>query len=117
MLFRIIKFIILFYDNIKIGVPRVWEKIEEKMKDAGRESKGLKKMIGDWAKSVGANYNQSRQFGAPCSSSWSFIIANKLVFSNVSYILSLFRQCLWCLFFLILCMIFIYLGKESSWIR
>ncbi len=69
------------------GVPRVWEKIEEKMKDAGRDSKGLKKVIGDWAKSVGAEYNQSRQFGAPCSSNWTYSIANKLVFSNVSRLL------------------------------
>ncbi len=32
------------------GVPRVWEKIEEKIKLAGQENKGLKKKVVDWAK-------------------------------------------------------------------
>ena len=33
-----------------IGVPRVWEKIEESIKTAGRNNKGIKKAVGDWAK-------------------------------------------------------------------
>jgi hypothetical protein len=33
-----------------LGVPRVWEKIAEKMQAVGRSTKGLKKMIATWAK-------------------------------------------------------------------
>jgi len=33
-----------------LGVPRVWEKIAEKMQAVGRNTKGLKKMIVTWAK-------------------------------------------------------------------
>jgi long-subunit acyl-CoA synthetase (AMP-forming) len=32
------------------GVPRVWEKIEEKIREAGKTTKGLKRTVADWAK-------------------------------------------------------------------
>ena len=42
-------------DNLKrvqptkfLGVPRVWEKIAEKMQEAGKSNKGLKKIIGNF---------------------------------------------------------------------
>ncbi len=41
------------------GVPRVWEKIYEKMVEVGRENKGLKRDIGDWAKRTGLEYNRN----------------------------------------------------------
>jgi hypothetical protein len=62
----------------------VWEKIEEKMKDAGRESRGLKKAVGDWAKSVGREHSRQAQFGATGTSPWAYPLASKLVFANVS---------------------------------
>lgn len=34
------------------GVPRVWEKIEEKMKEVGAQGSWLRKTIVGWAKSV-----------------------------------------------------------------
>lgn len=36
-----------------LGVPRVWEKIMEKMMQAGKDTKGLKKKLVTWAKDVG----------------------------------------------------------------
>jgi hypothetical protein len=32
------------------GVPRVWEKIEERIREAGKTTTGLKRTIADWAK-------------------------------------------------------------------
>ena len=40
-----------------LGVPRVWEKIMEKMKEKAREIKGLKKKISTKAKAVGLKAN------------------------------------------------------------
>ena len=40
----------IFNPVLYLGVPRVWEKIEESIKTAGRNNNGLKKAVGDWAK-------------------------------------------------------------------
>ena len=40
-----------------LGVPRVWEKIAEKMQEVGRSSKGLKKALATWAKKSATNYH------------------------------------------------------------
>lgn len=42
-----------------LGVPRVWEKMQEAMKAVGKNSSVMKKMISDWAKGIGlqASYN------------------------------------------------------------
>merc|ERR1719187_264692 len=39
------------------GVPRVWEKIEDAMRQADRNSQGIKKMLLDWAKSKGTQHH------------------------------------------------------------
>jgi long-chain-fatty-acid--CoA ligase ACSBG len=39
--------------TVFLGVPRVWEKIEEKMRAVGAANTGVIKRIGDWAKGVG----------------------------------------------------------------
>ena len=44
--------------TIFFGVPRVWEKIQEKMMEVGRANKGLKRQIGDWAKKTGLKRNR-----------------------------------------------------------
>jgi long-chain-fatty-acid--CoA ligase ACSBG len=46
--------------TIFLGVPRVWEKIAEKMKAIGASTKGLKKKISTWAKA------KSLEHGANC---------------------------------------------------
>ena len=40
-----------------LGVPRVWEKIAEKMQEVGRSSKGVKKILANWAKKSATNYH------------------------------------------------------------
>lgn len=64
-----------------MGVPRVWEKIEEKMKSVGAANTGAKKALGDWAKRVGLQGSYNALQGKPLPWGWS--IANKVVFQNV----------------------------------
>ena len=40
-----------------IGVPRVYEKIAEKMQEVGRSNKGIKKALGNWAKAAATEHN------------------------------------------------------------
>ena len=77
------------------GVPRVWEKIHEKMLEVGRRNKGLKQQIGQWAKRTGLEHNRNRlnatSGGEP--SSIKYKIANKVVFQKVKSALGL-NKCL-----------------------
>jgi long-chain-fatty-acid--CoA ligase ACSBG len=49
--------------TIFLGVPRVWEKIQEKLKKVGAQTKGLKKKIADGAKAKSALYQAGKQMG------------------------------------------------------
>lgn len=49
--------------TVFLGVPRVWEKIVERIKTVGHESSNLTKKIATWAKSVGLKGNYSRMNG------------------------------------------------------
>merc|ERR1719242_2580748 len=63
--------------TVFLGVPRVWEKISEKMKEKAKEVTGLKKKISTKAKKVGlkCNLEEKETFG--------FKMAQKVVFSKV----------------------------------
>ena len=65
-----------------LGVPRVWEKIAEKMQEVGRSSKGLKKAIGDWAKNQATRHHTLIREGKmkPGDRDLQYLIAQKLVF-------------------------------------
>eukprot|EP00164_Ancoracysta_twista_P000116 GFYU01000169.1.p1 GENE.GFYU01000169.1~~GFYU01000169.1.p1 ORF type:complete len:688 (+),score=282.21 GFYU01000169.1:209-2272(+) len=67
--------------TVFLGVPRVWEKIEAKLKEVGRDVKGVAKSISTWAKAKGkvAVYRQSAGKSKPAF----FGVANGLVFSKV----------------------------------
>jgi len=67
------------------GVPRVYEKIQEKMLEVGRANKGLKKQIGQWAKKTGLEHNQNvlNGTGMSMSSELKYKIADKVVFQKV----------------------------------
>ena len=76
-------------DNLKrvrptsfLGVPRVWEKIAEKIQETGKSNKGLKKMIGDWAKSAATKHHTMVREGKINSdqANWSYRMAQKLIF-------------------------------------
>ena len=77
-------------DNLKqyrptrfVGVPRVWEKIEERMRQVGKETKGVKKAIADWAKSMGTRHHDIEMTGKT-DNSIGYKIAKKLVLSRVN---------------------------------
>lgn len=56
-------------------MPRVWEKIEEKMKAAGAQVTGLKKKLATWAKRVGFEGSMAKQTGGKVPG--GFGLANK----------------------------------------
>lgn len=67
--------------TIFLGVPRVWEKIQAKMVEAGQSAPPLRKKIVLWAKKVGLAGSIAAQRGhAP---GWQYKLADKLVFSKV----------------------------------
>ncbi|XP_029017711.1 long-chain-fatty-acid--CoA ligase ACSBG2-like [Betta splendens] len=71
-----------------LGVPRVWEKMQEKMKAAGAKGSPLRKKVADWAKSIGLQYNYSAMNGEN-QVPWGFMLANNLVFKKVRAALGL----------------------------
>lgn len=71
------------------GVPRVWEKMEEKLKEIGKSSTGMKKSIADWAKAKGSEHCEMAQYGNSGSTPWGYSLANALVLSKVKEALGL----------------------------
>lgn len=65
--------------TIFFGVPRVWEKIYDKMQEVAKSSTGIKKKLSTWAKGKATEYWENHQFdgnnGTPCM----FGIAKKLL--------------------------------------
>lgn len=43
-----------------MGVPRVWEKMQEKMKSVGAKSSTVRRKVAVWAKGVGLQTNLSK---------------------------------------------------------
>ncbi|XP_028906638.1 long-chain-fatty-acid--CoA ligase ACSBG2 isoform X1 [Ornithorhynchus anatinus] len=73
-----------------LGVPRVWEKMEEKMKATGAKSSALKRKVAVWAKEVGLQTNLKRMNG--CTDiPVNFRLAKHLVFKKVKKALGLDR--------------------------
>lgn len=73
-----------------LGVPRVWEKMHERMKEVGAKSSGFQKTVVDWAKAKGTLASRSEMDGDNVMP-WGFSIANKLVFRKVRLALGLDR--------------------------
>ncbi|MEE2743399.1 MAG: AMP-binding protein [Bdellovibrionota bacterium] len=64
-----------------LGVPRIWEKIQEKMMMAGAQSGPVRKFIIKWAKKVGLESGYREQKGLP--KTFSYKLADMLIFSKV----------------------------------
>lgn len=75
--------------TIFLGVPRVWEKIQSKMVEAGAKNTGLKKKIATWARQQGMAGGYADQNGQPRP--LLYPLAKKLVFDKVRVALGLDR--------------------------
>jgi len=64
------------------GVPRVYEKIQEKMMEVGKANTGLKKSIGNWAKKNAFEHHEALMRGEPANS-LAFKINKAVVLSKV----------------------------------
>lgn len=74
-----------------LAVPRVWEKIHEKITEVGRSTTGIKRVIANWAKAKGLETNLKKMNGVPDAESLGFKVANKVVFSKIQEKLGLDR--------------------------
>ena len=63
-----------------LGVPRIWEKIQEKLLEVGAQNNPLKKAIANWAKSQAAEYHKERSNGKQVKPSWQYKLARRLIF-------------------------------------
>ncbi|KAJ8278567.1 hypothetical protein GJAV_G00088990 [Gymnothorax javanicus] len=77
-----------------MGVPRVWEKMQEKMKSVGSKSSAVRRKVAAWAKDVGLSTNLSRMQrngAAAARAPLNYRLAKKLVFQKVRRALGLDR--------------------------
>ena len=65
------------------GVPRLFEKIMEKMVEMGKSASVVQRLVADWAKSTGLDHNMKAVEGHIQDESYSYLLAKKLVFSKV----------------------------------
>ena len=61
------------------GVPRVWEKIYDKLQQVAKSSTGIKKMLSTWAKGQAGAHWDSLEFGSKSSSPFLYFLAKKLL--------------------------------------
>eukprot|EP00092_Neocalanus_flemingeri_P008766 GFUD01009439.1.p1 GENE.GFUD01009439.1~~GFUD01009439.1.p1 ORF type:complete len:716 (+),score=170.32 GFUD01009439.1:61-2208(+) len=73
-----------------LGVPRVWEKIQEKMMEIGKQNTGVKKMIANWAKRAAFEHHEERMAGKP-GNSLKYRVARKLILTRIHAALGLDR--------------------------
>merc|ERR1719367_792367 len=69
--------------TVIFGVPRVFEKIKEKMIEMGKSAGGVKRVVADWAKRTGLNHNLKSLEGKATKEGYAYPLAKKLVFSKV----------------------------------
>ncbi|KAF4317887.1 hypothetical protein JM18_007287 [Phytophthora kernoviae] len=76
--------------NFFCGVPRVWEKMMESLKDKiGGAPEGLKKSLIMWAMEKGTDHTMQTQFGSTQRESFRFWIADYLLLSKIRHALGL----------------------------
>ncbi|KAL8606650.1 hypothetical protein ACOMHN_025749 [Nucella lapillus] len=75
--------------HVVLGVPRVWEKMQEKMQTAALSLTGLKKKLGRWAKAVGVKGNYAKMNGQ--SPPFTMGIAEVILFKKVRTLLGMDR--------------------------
>lgn len=69
------------------GVPRVWEKIQEKMVGMGRDNSAVLKAISSWAKMLGTKHSATQQFGGerigPANFFYTLVVAAMIVYTGI----------------------------------
>ncbi|XP_057277217.1 long-chain-fatty-acid--CoA ligase ACSBG2 isoform X2 [Pezoporus wallicus] len=73
-----------------LGVPRVWEKMEERMKSIGAKSSAFQRKVAAWAKEIGLQTNLDRMNGY-YNIPMNFHIAKHLVYKKVQKAIGLDR--------------------------
>ena len=73
-----------------IGVPRVYEKMNERLVEVGTQARGLKKMVADWAKAQASSHHLS-VMGGGGGGGLSYQLARRLILSQVHRRLGLDR--------------------------
>ncbi|KAM0732663.1 Long-chain-fatty-acid--CoA ligase ACSBG2 [Formica fusca] len=76
--------------TVLLAVPRVWEKIYEKMQEKAHSNGAIKTWIARWAKSQGLYYHMNKMNGVDYKN-WSYIFAKWLVFDKIKAALGLQR--------------------------
>lgn len=76
--------------TLLFGVPRVWEKIYEKMQEKARSNGVIKTWIARWAKAQGLYYHMNKMNGVDYKH-WSYIFAKWLVFDKIKAALGLHK--------------------------
>ena len=71
------------------SVPRVWEKIQEKMVQMGRQTVGVKKILATWAKGLGSEHSRLNQFGNDGGAPLGYGCAHAIVLSKIKDALGL----------------------------
>uniref|UniRef100_A0A673IEQ5 Long-chain-fatty-acid--CoA ligase ACSBG2 n=1 Tax=Sinocyclocheilus rhinocerous TaxID=307959 RepID=A0A673IEQ5_9TELE len=75
-----------------MGVPRVWEKMQEKMKSIGAKSSTVRRKVASWAKDVGLQTNLNKMDNGSLSRKpLNYRLAKRLVFRKVRKALGLDR--------------------------
>jgi long-chain-fatty-acid--CoA ligase ACSBG len=77
---------------IFFGVPRIWEKISDSIKEAGKQNSTLKAWISSWARGRGLVGGYAAQEGTTMP--WGYGLANALVFKKVRQRLSFEKACM-----------------------
>ena len=74
-----------------VGVPRVFEKISEKMQEAGKANTGIKKALGTWAKNVATRHHTMIREGKlrQDQNDWQYKLASKLILNKIHQALGL----------------------------
>lgn len=86
----LVETLIVARPTVFVGVPRVWEKIFERMQSVARNNGMIKSWIAAWAKAQGLYYNLNKMKGTDFKH-WGYLFAKWLVFNKVKAALGLDR--------------------------
>lgn len=84
----LIETLLVAQPTVLLAVPRVWEKIYEKMQEKARSNGVIKTWIAKWAKTQGLYYHMNKINGVDYKH-WGYVFAKWLVFDKIKAALGL----------------------------